>query len=103
LPALKALGMQCLVGSLEILNRRFQVVTRANDRFFGLPLRSTQEPDKKVRHDEHQKSGRFRGLWTQCMDRLQKVIMERESGERRRQQAWPDSTVPSTQQDDAEK
>ena len=46
--ALTALCMQRLVGSMEILNRQFQVITRAPNRFRGAPLRSTQQSDKKV-------------------------------------------------------
>jgi hypothetical protein len=46
--ALTALLEQRLVASMEILNRQFQVITRAPNRFCGTPLRSTEQSDKKV-------------------------------------------------------
>jgi len=43
-----ALCMQCLVSSLEILNRTFQVIKRAPERFSGIPLCAAQQSNNKV-------------------------------------------------------
>ena len=46
--ALTAFCVQGLVRAPQIFNRTFQVLKRAPKRFFGTPLRGTQQSNNKV-------------------------------------------------------